>query len=1165
MDTAIHKGRRFWSGVFDAHDGHIRETHPYKRAKAADFHHSYYVSSHSQDAMKNGDAGFFWVDPDGSVNTHWRDDEAPKHIVDAIKSQIEPIAKNKGGEVDRNKNLAAFLKGNHPDVPHVVYHGSPHDIYSFDPDKAISEGGAFYFSKDSWTKPNTGARAAGTYAPSRGGSIYPVHISMKNPHVVGFTKPLPSDDAPETEWNKYWKEHENFDKQFDDERFKAKYFRQAIKHAQNNGHDGVIFKGITDDRMHNDIWSYPSDIFAVFDPRQIKSATGNRGTFDPSNPDITKDTGGGITAYHGSPHEFDEFDTSKIGTGEGAQAYGHGLYFAESEPVAQEYRDRLTDVKTNYRVGNYDIPKWILRKIEDSPDREDMINVLKNEFNNRIEQHKQDEQTSSQPWLATERISYAKDILAGLEELRKGQKIPHTRGRMYEVHIDAHPDHFLDWDKPLSEQPRIIEAFNKIHAGKDPLLSELLSGNDTPMEYFGLFPKSKGSQAYNTLADQFGGHEKASKLLSEHGVHGIKYFDAGSRGSAENKTRNYVVFDHNRVKVKRRYEQGGKVEGREAFGFGGETEFAGSGPVRGASGSAVAASQPTYGGGPLAGSSVSSGFGNMGGGGGGGGGPQVSFPGTGGGSDPVRAAMESSFPTKVSGFPGAPTIGMPQSLKELQSYKTPQPEEDQQQQGDLFSQTLSKAINIPQVTDYSFGMGKPPMTDPSKIGMQTGPTQADITSVGKYGENYGPMSYQTTQQALQGEAAKELQRQAQAQFGASPASFSDYFQTPTTQVAKAEAPPPVQTASAEYNVKFDPVTQGFVKTTEPQVGSLTQIAMAAPPAFPHTPTPTDSMMASVGQQSYPRGAAPAQAAGTFTAAYDRPIQLAQAATGLTIPSPQLTTPSAQAAGTFTSAYEPKPTQLAQAATGLTIPSPTAQVPVPMPRPTEPTQVATAPSVSQQDALVLPGQKLFGKPQDVPLPPVRPSDYGEGNLLDNILKPFGLDSESWVTNKADTYTKQGMNPRDAYTAAQYDLLALQKSMQTPSDRGGPRRRLVRKLMPDGTYQDVYEDYASGGRVFPLKNKHEGKTVEMTPQEYLRESPRMKMDEKDSDKIDKFKKKIKKGKKIGAPKLLPNHMADGRHRATAAMEMGIKKIPVLNYRKRDGGAIVDRALMLISKKA
>jgi hypothetical protein len=39
----------------------------------------------------------------------------------------------------------------------------------------------------------------------------------------------------------------------------------------------------------------------------------------------------GIRAYHGSPYSFDEFSTSKIGTGEGAQAYGRGLYFAERE------------------------------------------------------------------------------------------------------------------------------------------------------------------------------------------------------------------------------------------------------------------------------------------------------------------------------------------------------------------------------------------------------------------------------------------------------------------------------------------------------------------------------------------------------------------------------------------------------------------------------------------------------------------------------------------------------------------------------------------------------------------------------------------------------------------------------------------------------------------
>jgi hypothetical protein len=50
-----------------------------------------------------------------------------------------------------------------------------------------------------------------------------------------------------------------------------------------------------------------------------------------------------MKAFHGSPHDFDKFSTAQIGTGEGAQAYGHGLYFAESEDVARGYRNTLSD------------------------------------------------------------------------------------------------------------------------------------------------------------------------------------------------------------------------------------------------------------------------------------------------------------------------------------------------------------------------------------------------------------------------------------------------------------------------------------------------------------------------------------------------------------------------------------------------------------------------------------------------------------------------------------------------------------------------------------------------------------------------------------------------------------------------------------------------------
>ncbi|KKN80609.1 hypothetical protein LCGC14_0328280 [marine sediment metagenome] len=43
-------------------------------------------------------------------------------------------------------------------------------------------------------------------------------------------------------------------------------------------------------------------------------------------------------AFHGSKHEFDEFDLSKMGTGEGAQVFGRGVYAAGQIPTAAYYQ-----------------------------------------------------------------------------------------------------------------------------------------------------------------------------------------------------------------------------------------------------------------------------------------------------------------------------------------------------------------------------------------------------------------------------------------------------------------------------------------------------------------------------------------------------------------------------------------------------------------------------------------------------------------------------------------------------------------------------------------------------------------------------------------------------------------------------------------------------------
>lgn len=64
-------------------------------------------------------------------------------------------------------------------------------------------------------------------------------------------------------------------------------------------------------------------------------------------PDVVKnesvDGGFRQRAWHGSPHVFESFSTEHIGTGEGAQAHGWGLYFAADRGVAERYREVLSD------------------------------------------------------------------------------------------------------------------------------------------------------------------------------------------------------------------------------------------------------------------------------------------------------------------------------------------------------------------------------------------------------------------------------------------------------------------------------------------------------------------------------------------------------------------------------------------------------------------------------------------------------------------------------------------------------------------------------------------------------------------------------------------------------------------------------------------------------
>ena len=296
----------------------------------------------------------------------------------------------------------------------------------------------------------------------------------------------------------------------------------------------------------------------------------------------------GITAYHGSPHDFERFDMSKIGTGEGAQAYGHGLYFAENEPVAKGYRDKLSE-------GTY---KTDTGEIFDPYKNLEHMNVRVAAYKG-IDPAIERAQGILQSDPHDDRVRrYLKKLYA----LKDKNAAPH-KGHMYEVHINAHPDHFLDWDKPISEQSEHVQKAIKHIAGQldiDPFEHLALAA------VVGQHPRSqtyspRGEDLHTDIDEILGGKEHASEALHAAGIKGIRYLDAGSRPDGayalhishkgipytdpipmktfqqaqnhakeyaakgydteikENGSRNYVVFDDKLVSVKRKYAQGGDV------------------------------------------------------------------------------------------------------------------------------------------------------------------------------------------------------------------------------------------------------------------------------------------------------------------------------------------------------------------------------------------------------------------------------------------------------------------------------------------------------------------------------------------------------------------------------------------------------------------------------
>lgn len=313
---------------------------------------------------------------------------------------------------------------------------------------------------------------------------------------------------------------------------------------------------------------YPGahDSYIIFDPPQAKSIFATE--YNRQKGDLSKAEGGEIEgapeegmelhalnpehaeeyirAYHGTPHSFDEFDASKIGTGEGAQAYGHGIYVAESPDVAKSYAVNLSnrDMRNQGRLNAHANAKR-LAAIAGDPNyaADDIRFALENEPD-----HPQKK--------------LLQDTLSFLES-GEHEKPLESSGNLYKVDVPKDMvESMLDWEKPLIEQPPAVrQAINSIVEAE-----ELYKG-----KYAARFlsKHTTGSDAVEALNDALGGPSVTSNYLRDAGIPGIRYFDADSRGSKSG-TRNFVVFPGEEHRLKIRKAGGGSAtDRRSTFKLGG--------------------------------------------------------------------------------------------------------------------------------------------------------------------------------------------------------------------------------------------------------------------------------------------------------------------------------------------------------------------------------------------------------------------------------------------------------------------------------------------------------------------------------------------------------------------------------------------------------------------
>lgn len=313
-------------------------------------------------------------------------------------------------------------------------------------------------------------------------------------------------------------------------------------------------------------------------------------------------------AYHGSPHDFERFSDEAIGTGEGAQSFGHGHYFAGKKEVAEYYRNTLsrdTHVKVTVNGKRQSMLSHSTAKIVEAIGlKGDDGQPFKASY---VGQYIIDEMVRGKSLGEAIKVAredyahYPKEVVEkAIKAVRAAApEVGAPKGKLYEVEIPEEHE-YLDLDKRMDDQSSHVqhamvdagllksqEQIEIMDAGIYRLQRERITkGHTDEREYWRRVRErddavvdwsSNGRQFYDRLserlADENGQRDApegngwqvanpsahrndrlASEALKEAGIAGNRYKDAMSRDK-DGGTSNYVVFDPARAEIKAKYSR----------------------------------------------------------------------------------------------------------------------------------------------------------------------------------------------------------------------------------------------------------------------------------------------------------------------------------------------------------------------------------------------------------------------------------------------------------------------------------------------------------------------------------------------------------------------------------------------------------------------------------